>query len=79
MRLTLLANGAGTDDPAHPPLPDRLALVQSYPDLSHNNHQADTAPATTALGDLEFLEQVLHNRLYAVPKVEPSVFHKTRA
>ncbi len=44
MRLTLLANGAGTDDPAHPPRPDRLALVQSYPDLSHNNHQADTAP-----------------------------------
>ena len=77
LRLSLLANGTGTDDPAHPPLPDRLALVQSYPDLS--NHQADTAPATTALGDLEFLEQVLHNRLFAVPKVEPSVFHKARA
>ncbi len=77
LRLALLASGAGTDDPAHPPLPDRLALVQSYPD--HSNHHADSAPATTALGDLEFLEQVLHNRLFAVPKVEPSVYHKARA
>jgi Zn-dependent protease with chaperone function len=77
MRLSVLANGTGTDDPAHPPLPERLALVQSYPDLA--NHQADTAPATTALGDLEFLEQVLHNRLFAVPKVEPSFFFKARA
>jgi Zn-dependent protease with chaperone function len=77
MRLSLLANGAVTDDPAHPPLPDRLALVQSYPDPS--NHHADAAPATTSLGDLEFLEQVLHNRLFAIPKVEPTVYHKTRA
>jgi Zn-dependent protease with chaperone function len=77
MRLTLLANGAVTDDPAHPPLPDRLALVQSYPDPT--NQHADTAPATTSLGDLEFLEQVLHNRLFSVPKVEPTVYHKARA
>jgi Zn-dependent protease with chaperone function len=77
LRLTLLANGTGTDDPAHPPLPERLALVQSYPDLA--NHPADAAPATTTVGDLEFLEQVLHNRLFAVPKVEPSFFVKARA
>jgi Zn-dependent protease with chaperone function len=80
LRLTLLANASVTDDPAHPPLPDRLALVQSYPDPAPNHHQqADAAPATTALGDLEFLEQVLHNRLFAVPGVEPSVFQKARA
>ena len=77
MRLALLANGAATDDPAHPPLPDRLALIQSYPDPS--GQQADAAPATTSLGDLDFLEQMLHNRLFAVPKVEPTVYQKSRA
>jgi hypothetical protein len=77
MRLSLLANGAVTDDPAHPPLPDRIALVQSYPDPATT--QADAAPATTALGDLEFLEQVLHNRLFAIPNIEPTVYQKARA
>jgi Zn-dependent protease with chaperone function len=79
LRLTLLANGHATDDLTHPPLSDRIALVQSYPDPSTSNHQADAAPATTTLGDLEFLELVLHNRLFAVPKVEPTVFQKARA
>jgi Zn-dependent protease with chaperone function len=77
MRLSLLAKGAVTEDPAHPPLPDRIALVQSYPDPSLT--LADTAPATTSLGDLEFLEQVLHNRLFAIPNIEPTVYHKARA
>ncbi len=79
MRLAVLASERTTDDPAHPPLPDRLALVQSYPDHPSANPAADAAPATTMLGDLEFLEQVLHNKLFALPKVEPSVFHKARA
>ena len=78
MRLQLLANGAATDDPAHPPLPDRLALLQSYPDPA-SHASADAAPATTTLGDLEVLEQMLHNRLFALPTVEPSVFHRNRA
>jgi Zn-dependent protease with chaperone function len=73
MRLQLLANGAD-DDPAHPPLPDRLALLQSYPDPASPN--GDAAPASTFLGDLETLEQMLHNRLFGLPPVEPSVFHR---
>ncbi len=74
MRLKVLANGAGTDDPAHPPLPDRLALLQSYPDPTGPN--GDSTPATTFLGDLESLEQMLHNRLFAIPPVEPTIFHR---
>jgi hypothetical protein len=74
MRLKVLANGVGTDDPAHPPLPDRLALLQSYPDAVSPN--GDSSPATSFLGDLESLEEMLHNRLFALPPVEPTLFHK---
>ena len=74
MRLQVLTSTEGTDDPAHPPLPDRLALLQAYPDPASPN--GDANPATTHLGDLESLEQMLHNRLFAIPAVEPSVFHK---
>ncbi|MHC5544988.1 M48 family metallopeptidase, partial [Singulisphaera rosea] len=76
MRLQVLADGAGTDDPAHPPLPDRLALLQSYPDYHGVN--GDSIPATSFLGDLEALEQMLHNRLFGLPAIEPSVFHRSR-
>lgn len=74
MRLKVLTNGVGHDDPAHPPLPYRLSLLQSYPDPAGLN--GDTTPATTFLGDLESLEQMLHNRLFAIPPVEPTIFHK---
>ncbi|AGA27544.1 M48 family metallopeptidase [Singulisphaera acidiphila] len=75
MRLQVLTDG-GAHDPAHPPLPDRLALLQSYPDPA--SVTGDTIPATSYVGDLETLEQMLHNRLFGLPAVEPSVFHKTR-
>ena len=63
-----------TADPTHPPLLDRLSIVQSYPGrpLSPPEH----APASTTLGDLDTLEQMLHNHLFGVPAVEPSVFHR---
>jgi Zn-dependent protease with chaperone function len=77
MRLNVLANGAGTHDPAHPPLPDRLALLQSYPDPASVN--GDAIPATSYVGDLEVLEQMLHNRLFGLPGIEPVVFHRARA
>lgn len=77
MRLSVLANGAGTHDPAHPPLPDRLALLQSYPDPASVN--GDAIPATSYVGDLEVLEQMLHNRLFGLPGIEPVVFHRSRA
>lgn len=77
MRLQMLTNGAAAHDPAHPCLPDRLALLQSYPDPASSN--GDGIPATSFVGDLEALEQMLHNRLFSLPPIEPSVFHKSRA
>jgi hypothetical protein len=74
MRLGVLTNGSGAPDPAHPPLPDRIAALQAYPDPAHIN--GDGQSATTFLGDLEIFEQMLHNRLFGLPPVEPSVFHR---
>ncbi len=74
MRLSVLTRRHDHADPAHPPLPDRIAAIQSYPDPSGLN--GDSQPATTFLGDPEIFEQMLHNRLYALPAVEPSVFHR---
>lgn len=58
----------------HPALLDRLALVQSYPDRPVP--EVDRAAAATLLGDLEALEQMLHNRLFAMVPLEPSIFHR---
>ncbi len=74
MRLSLLTGRNGALDPAHPPLPDRIASLQAYPDPASRN--GDAMPATTFLGDLEIFEQMLHNRLFCLPAVEASVFHK---
>lgn len=74
MRLCVLTRFHDNHDPAHPPLPDRLALLQSYNDLVCSN--GDASPATTLLGDLEIFEQMLHNRLFPVPTVEATVFHR---
>jgi Zn-dependent protease with chaperone function len=76
MRLHLLTSSETTNDSAHPPLPDRLALLLAYPDPAVSHSGNDNTPATTFLGDLEGFEQMLHNRLFALPPVEPSVFHK---
>jgi Zn-dependent protease with chaperone function len=74
MRMSVLSNPSGAHDPAHPPLPDRIASLQAYPDPPSLN--GDSLPATTFLGDLEIFEQMLHNRLFGNPGVEPSVFHR---
>ena len=70
----LVSGGRPSMDGAHPPLLDRLAIVQSYPPRSFS--AADRAPAATSLSDLESLEQMLHNRLFAASGNEPSVFHR---
>jgi Zn-dependent protease with chaperone function len=75
MRLSVLTSRHGTHDPAHPPLPDRIASLQAYPDPASLN--GDSQPATTFLGDLEIFEQMLHNRLFSLPAVEPTVFHRS--
>lgn len=74
MRHRLLAAPPAPLDGSHPPLLDRLAVVQSYPPRSLA--AADLAPAASALADVEALEQMLHNRLFTVHRVEPSVFHR---
>jgi Zn-dependent protease with chaperone function len=74
MRLSVLTRRHDTFDPAHPPLPDRVAALQSYPDPAA--HNGDSHPATTFLGDPEIFEQMLHNRLFGLPAIEPSVFHR---
>ena len=74
MRLSVLTRRHDNADPAHPPLPDRIAALQVYPDPASLN--GDSQPATTFLGDPEIFEQMLHNRLFALPAVEPSVFHR---
>jgi Zn-dependent protease with chaperone function len=70
----LVSGGRASTDGAHPPLLDRLAIVQSYPPRSFS--AADRAPAASSLSDLEALEQMLHNRLFAASGIEPSVFHR---
>jgi Zn-dependent protease with chaperone function len=74
MRLSVLTSQHGNHDPAHPPLPDRISALQAYPDPASLN--GDGQPATTFLGDLEIFEQMLHSRLFGLPVVEPSVFHR---
>ncbi len=74
MRLRLLVDDEATGDSPHPPLPDRLATIQAYPERP--DAPPDDLPASGLLGDPEWLEQMLHDRLYRLPPIEPSVFHK---
>ena len=53
MRLQILTRPHNPHDPTHPPLPDRIAQLQSYPDQV--SASGDVLPATALLGDLEIL------------------------
>jgi len=74
MRLRLLAIDPGPADSPHPPLPDRIAMVQLAPDLPDDPALQDAS--WTLIGDPEWLEQMLDERLYGLATVEPTVFHK---
>jgi Zn-dependent protease with chaperone function len=74
MRLRLLTLDPGAGDSPHPPLPDRVAMVQAFPDRP--DPAADSVPVVSLLGDPEWLEQMLYDRLFALPTVEPTIFHK---
>ncbi len=74
IRHQLLTDGEAPTDPAHPPLLERIALVQTYP--IKPGGEADRTPAAGLLGDVEAMERMLHNRLFGVAAVEPSVFHR---
>ncbi len=74
MRWRLLAVDPGVSDSPHPPLPDRVAMVQSFADRPIV--AAENQPAIALVGDPEWLEQMMHDRLYGLRGVEPTVFHK---
>lgn len=74
MRLRLLTFNHESGDSPHPPLPDRVAMIQSYPDRS--DAPSDSLAAVTMIGDPEWHEQSLHDRLFGLPIIEPTVFHK---
>ena len=74
MRANLLATPAPADSSPHPPLLDRLAHLAAYPD--RRDAAADRDPAIALLGDPEWVEQDLHDRLFRLHPVEPSVFHR---
>jgi len=76
MRLQVLVNGTPITDSPHPALPDRLAVLQTFPE--HHEPLSDRNPASTLIGDLEAFEQLLHNRLFGNLPLEPSVFHRAR-
>jgi Zn-dependent protease with chaperone function len=74
MRLRLLTVDPGEADSPHPPLPERVSMLQAFPDRPEA--QADAIAAISLVGDPEWLEQMLHDRLYGLPAIEPTVFHK---
>ena len=74
VRHKLLTDGEVSPDPSHPPLLDRIAAVQAYP--SKPTAESDGLLASSMLGDPEGFEIMLHNRLFAVGRIEPSVFHR---
>ena len=75
MRLRILVNTESLPESPHPPLPDRLAVLQAFPE--HREPPCDRYPATTLIGDLEAFEQLLHNRLFGSLPLEASVFHRS--
>ncbi len=75
MRLRLLGDASGPGDSPHPPLPDRVAMVQAYPGLPAIPGRGEAA--WTLIGDPEWLEQMLDDRLYGLAAIEPTVFHRS--
>ncbi|WP_435006388.1 M48 family metallopeptidase [Tundrisphaera lichenicola] len=74
MRLRLLVVREVDRDSPHPPLPDRFTMLQNFPPQPTSS--TDQFSAATLIGDLEWLEQMLHDRLFGLPKIEPSIFHR---
>ena len=73
MRLKLLTTIEAVDQSPHPPLADRVARLLAYPD--HPSIPGGDRSAWNLLGDPEWLEQMLHDRLYKLHPIEPTIFH----
>ena len=74
MRNQLHAERSNAGGDPHPPLADRLATLQSYPDQpeTENSH----LPASALVNDLEWLEESLQTALFHQGEIRPSVFHR---
>jgi Zn-dependent protease with chaperone function len=72
LRHSILA-APGT--PLHPAVPDRLAAIHAAANSAETS-KADRQPAATLFGDLESLEQMMHNRLFDLRDLGPTVFHR---
>lgn len=75
--ITSLRHGVLSDrrapvDPAHPALLDRMVSLQNHAGRPVNHCE----PATTVVGDLEGLEQKLHDWLFTSSRLDHSVFHR---
>jgi Zn-dependent protease with chaperone function len=75
MRHRLLTSRSPQASPTHPDLLDRLDALRDLPEPAVAPAH-DGQPAATMVGDLEALERMLHNRLFARPAPEPTVFHR---
>ena len=75
MRLGLLTTTDAVDQSPHPPLADRVAHLLGYPDRPPIPARRELA--ATLLGDVEWIEQRMHDRLYNLHPIEPTVFHNT--
>jgi len=73
MRLQLLIDTESPSQSPHPPLADRVAQLLTYPDRPAK--PVEREPALTLLGDLDWIEQMMHDRLYKPHAIEPTVFH----
>lgn len=74
MRLRLLTVVEGSPASPHPPLPDRVAALLEYPEGAEVG--PDDRRAVALLADPDWLEEMLHERLFANAAIEPSIFHK---
>jgi Zn-dependent protease with chaperone function len=75
MRHRLLTARSPQPSPTHPDLLDRLDALRDLPEPPCPPPH-DGQPAGVLVGDLEALERMLHDRLYARPAPEPTIFHR---
>ncbi len=73
MRMQILTSTDSLVQSPHPPLADRVAQLQSYPDRPSNLVFPESSLGL--LGDLEWIEQMMHDRLYKLHPIEPTIFH----
>ena len=73
MRLKLIVSAEVVAQAPHPPVGDRVARLLAYPDRITG--PGDDLPAGSLLGDAEWLEQMLHDKLYHQHPIEPTTFH----